>query len=175
MFRPPTRFSIRFGPPPITLQPGESIIASDTATELAGKVVGSLVLTNQRLIFEPAHGGAREARREGVNLPLAEVTVLGLRKPLLFGMPLLLAGRPWHNSEYMVRDAADWLETIQRLRAGETPTALVPAPAPPAGESGAPPEDPSTLPRCPICGSVTTRQPDGSLRCLKCSPDTVPE
>jgi len=173
------RFTIHGGAQEVALQEGEEVVLSARAQMLAGNVGGTLLLTNRRLLFEPHFADPVQLRRHRVDLPLAEITVLKLTKPLLGGTPLLNVGSTSHAPNYWIANAAEWIATIENLRGGGG----LPAPPPPTvpltpalpdlPAEGATPADalpPEDTPLCPICMTPTVRQPDGSLRCVRCSP-----
>ncbi len=153
------------GVAPISLQPGEQVIRTAHATFVGRNVGGTAILTNLRFIFEPISRVEQELRAFRVILPLGEITELGLHRPPLGGSPMLRVGKKWHEGEYYMPDPALWVQDIEGLRAGTGP--VPPAPPPPgvAASRGM-----ASGIACPVCGSETLRQGDGSLVCPKCAP-----
>jgi len=156
--------------PPVELLPGEQIVRSAQAKMIQGEG-GTLILTNMRIMFEPANRDAKSLRMHRMVLPLAEVTVLGVKKPLIAGDPLLLVGKKWHEIELWIQEAGQWVQDIEGVRSGHGPMAPPPAPfAPPEAPMDMESAPTATSIPCAICGTMTVRQPDGSLTCPHCSP-----
>jgi len=166
------RAGIRLGgaSPMVNLLPGEQVVRSAAARLVQGEG-GTLILTNMRIMFEPTNRDPRSVRMHQLVLPLPEVTVVQLKKPLIAGDPLLLVGKKWHEIELWIPAAGQWVQDIESVRGGGAAMAAPPPfESPPTAPMGETPGPETTAIPCALCGTMTVRQPDGSLACPRCSP-----
>lgn len=178
----------------VALEEGESIVLSEEAWNRTFNLMGVLTLTNRRLLFEVTQRVrvvigplGREEHQNiiggNVNIPREKITHLQIGKALLGGQRFLSIGSTFHMGEYQVQDPEAWVAAVtggprpatpDDSSSSPPPLNFQPPPPPPLSTQPPipppPPPDGLSLPRCPLCGSVTVRTEDGSLRCPKCSP-----
>lgn len=167
------------------LNSGESVIRQEAVRKISGNAAdGTLILTNQRLVFEvPKKGSLFHGRSTStvIDSQLAFVSNAEVAKPLV-GRPTLVVHVQTGRAEFKTSDAASWRDAIAAAKASAPPPGgFAPWHAPPVvvnvGSTGAAP--PATQPsppaptkpsihvRCSYCKNVYDEVASGG-RCPKC-------
>ncbi len=157
------------------LTPGERLVVSEACESVGGQrtTLGTLYLTNYRLVFEMKEGGGLLRAPKDVTMidcPVGQILNAAVSKPLL-GHPVLLVETGGTEWEFKVGDPARWEGEIARIRASPAPSQVA-MPPPPA----APPPPPEEIVqntierdvvkiRCQHCGALNLETDNACSAC----------
>jgi hypothetical protein len=160
------RGELPIGATPASLEQGEQVLFAGQVTETRSNHAGTMSLTDRRVIFEPSHRGAWP-----VTIPLRDLVVLELKKPMFGNLLELRVGDSRHVTTYWVQGRDSWMERIREAReqSRQPPIESAPFPAPSGVSSLAGPLQ-AGMPPCTVCGTLLVRLPDGSSVCPRCGP-----
>ncbi len=158
------------------LSSGERLVLSEACESAGGqnRMVGTLYLTNFRLVFEVKEGGGLLRAPKEVTMidcPFGQILNAAVSKPVL-GRPVLLVETGGTEWEFKVADPSRWEGEIARIRATPVPS-LPPAPAPSTPPPPPPPQEivRDTIERevvkirCQHCGALNSETDNECSAC----------